>query len=328
MLCPQLVEDAVADMKIIPIQTAYQRKFERQRQIAGLEYHAAGHCVHIGRLSPGCLSCFIPDPSRANILAGTRCNLHCVYCVNRVEEEPDRLDRIRTKAAFLKEACLPQYSPRSISFSGGGEPLLYVDVIAGYMDVLNDIFAKKSNRPWFHVYTNGLFATTDTLLRLKDLGIDEMRFHLGASNFSKKVYRNLKRASALFKTVSVETPAWPPHRKNLFEMLPLLDDHGVRHLNLGEIEITPYNYGQIAKVLPDAEIYPCYEMHLYDGGLTYDLMEEVVRRKYRFSILDCSCFVKSIQRGQAKFSCHERVEGLVARPPEPATEERLQAGSG
>ena len=312
-------------MKIIPIQEAYQRKFERQKQIAGLEYHAAGHCVHVGRLSPGCLSCFIPDPFRANILAGTRCNLHCVYCVNRIEEEPARLDRIRTKAAFLKEARLPQYSPKSISFSGGGEPLLYVDVIAGYMEILNGIFAGKGNRPWFHVYTNGLLATEDALLRLRDLGIDEIRFHLGASDFSKKVYRHLRKASGLFKTISVETPAWPPHRKKLFEMLSRLDDHGVKHLNLGEIEITPYNYGRIAKALPGAEIYPCYEMHLYDEGLTYDLMEEVVRRNYCFSILDCSCFVKSIQRGEAKFVDHEDVTALVAGVPGPGTQGRVHS---
>jgi len=108
----------------------------------------------------------------------------------------------------------------------------------------------------------------------------------------------------------VETPSWPPHKKKLFEMLPRIDDLGVNHLNLAEIEITRYNYNRIAKILPKGEIYQCYEMHLYDGGLAYDIIEEVLRKKYSYSVLDCNCFVKSIQRSPAKWVAHQSVEGL------------------
>ncbi len=59
----------------------------------------------------------------------------------------------------------------------------------------------------------------ENLLILNVLGFDEVRFHLGASNFSAKVYENLGNATRLLKAVSVETPAWPPHREKLFEML-------------------------------------------------------------------------------------------------------------
>jgi len=108
----------------------------------------------------------------------------------------------------------------------------------------------------------------------------------------------------------VETPSWPPHKKKLFEMLPRIDDLGVNHLNLAEIEITRYNYNRIAKILPKGEIYQCYEMHLYDGRLAYDIIEEVLRKKYSYSVLDCNCFVKSIQRSPAKWVAHQSVEGL------------------
>ena len=115
-----------------------------------------------------------------------------------------------------------------------------------------------------------------------------------------------------FKAVSVETPAWPPHRKKLFAMLPRINDIGVKHLNLGEIEVTAYNYNNIARVLPRAKIYQCFAMHLYDGGLTYDLMEEVLKKKYAYSVLDCNCFIKSMQRGPGKHVRHQEISDLCA----------------
>ena len=298
-------------MKMLSIQEAYKRKFERQKKIKGLQYNASGHCVHIGRLSPGCYSCFAPDPFRHNITAGAKCNLNCSYC-DELTDEPEKTERIKLKASLLRQSRSSNYNPRSISFSGGGEPLLYMDVIKGYMKILHDIEKDTGKRPWYYLYTNGLLADPETLLQLKDLGFDEIRFHLGASDFSQEAYTNLRNAVPCFKAVTVETPAWPPHRKKLFEMLPLIDDIGVKHLNLGEIEISRHSYDKIAEILPDGEIYQCFEMHLYDDGLVYDIFEEVLAKNYSFSVLDCNCFVKSIQRGPAKWVRHEDINGLVA----------------
>lgn len=307
-------------MRLLPIQEAYARKFERQKTIPGLELHAAGHCAHAGRISPGCRGCFEPDPFRHNLLSGMSCNLDCVYCFRRGGSEPDRDARLRWKAKLVKDSYSPGYAPTAFSFSGGGEPLAYIETIRGYMDLLHQLEPKMARKPWYFLYTNGLLADHDTLLRLKDMGFDEIRFHPGASNFSRKVFRHMREAVRHFKAITVETPAWPPHRDQLFQMLPVLDDLGVKHLNLGEVEVTRANLDRILAVLPDAEIYPCYEMHLYDGGLVYDIIEEVIDRKYSFSVLDCNAFVKSIQRGPAKSVYCESAGGFIAEyvTPDPA----------
>ena len=57
-------------------------------------------------------------------------------------------------------------------------------------------------------------------------------------------------------------------------------------------------------------------MHLYDEGLVYDLMEEVVAKGYSFSVLDCNSFVKTIQRSPGKLVCHEDVSSSIRRVSE------------
>jgi pyruvate formate-lyase activating enzyme-like uncharacterized protein len=299
-------------MKLIPIQEAFQKKFARQQAIKELVYDAAGHCVHIGALSPGCAHCFVPDLAYSNIYCGNACNLNCVYChSNKKSAGIPAKGHLFTQAMLYKEQAKSRdFKPTAMSFSGGGEPLLYMDIISGYMKVLRDMEKRNGHKPWYYLYTNGVLAGPKVLARLKEMGFDEIRFHLGASNFSKAVYGNMKRAARYLKVVTVETPAWEPHRKELFAMLPLIEDIGVKHLNIGEIELNEFNYRGIAGVLPRGEFYQCYEPHLCDGGLVYDIIEEVIRRKYSYSVLDCNCFVKSMQRTPAKFTCRRISSGI------------------
>jgi len=114
-----------------------------------------------------------------------------------------------------------------------------------------------------------------------------------------------------FKAITVETPAWPPHRKQLFKMLPIIEGIGVKHLNLGEIDLNQNNLKRVIKALPKAKIYPCYELHLYDEGLVYDIIEKVIKKRYSYSVLDCNCFTKLMQRGQARRACFEDLENLT-----------------
>ncbi|MFA5168454.1 MAG: radical SAM protein [Candidatus Omnitrophota bacterium] len=306
-------------MKILSIQDVYQKKFDRQKRIKELSYHAAGHCVHLGKISPGCYGCFVPDRYRKNISVGNKCNLDCAYCTQEkiagkkrgAYEITNLLFKDITKKLLL-ESIQPDYQPLSISFSGGGEPLMHLNVISDFMCFFHDLHKNLKKKPWYYLYTNGTLADEDTLLRLKDLNFDEIRFHLGSTNFSGEVYKNMRNAVKYFKAISVETPAWPFHRKKLFDMLPKIEDIGVKHLNITEVEINKDNFKRISALLGEGEICQCGELQLYDGGLVYDIIEEVIRKRYSYSVLDCNCFVKSIQRTLGKWIFHEDVKGLCA----------------
>ncbi|MFH1857983.1 MAG: radical SAM protein [Candidatus Omnitrophota bacterium] len=242
-----------------------------------------------------------------------KCNRSCVYCTSGKDWRDVTKSKMQKKKLEISRiARLPGYNLQKFSFSGGGEPLLYMDRISDWMKFLRQLNKNLPRKPWYYLYTNGILADKKMLLRLRDLGFDEVRFHLGSSNFSKKVYKNVENAVAYFKAVTIETPAWPPHRKKLFEMLPIIEAMGVKHVNIGEIEINRHNFLRILEALPDAEIYAAHEVHMDDGGLVYDIFEEVIRKKYSYSVIDCSCFVKAIQRGKAGWITYRDLDGLFA----------------
>ena len=296
-------------MKLIPIQEAYQRKFERQSTLKELssEYKLdiSGYCARVGAISQGCVGCFIDSPAwSVRLGAGTSqpslCQCNCPYCFESDEawyrNQPAISDDWELSADmrrtilgyFLK--CDKLFAHTVYSFTGS-EGMLYLPVVKEYMKVFRgDVDKMLGCRGFAKIYTNGLLLTTDKIAKLKDYGIDEVRVHLGASNFSKTVYKNIEAAIHHLPVVSVETPAWPPHRKKLFEMLPILEDIGVQHLNLGQVEIDN-NRHMIDKALPTAEIYQTNGYFLDDGGLVEEIIKDVILNKYSYSVIDCNAFV-------------------------------------
>jgi len=127
----------------------------------------------------------------------------------------------------------------------------------------------------------------------KEIGIDEIRVHPSASNFSQEVYNNIKLAVQHIPTVTIEVPAWPPHRDKLMEMLPIIEDIGVKHLDICQIEITNNKQlERIEKELGPISIYQAFYPVMDDGGLVEDIMKEVLKKGYSYSVIDCNGFVK------------------------------------
>jgi pyruvate formate-lyase activating enzyme-like uncharacterized protein len=168
---------------------------------------------------------------------------------------------------------------------------------------------------WAKVYTNGTLLNLDNILRLKDSGFDEVRVHLGATSFSKTVYDNLRLAVKHIPTVTVETPSWSPHREKLFEMLPIIQDIGVKHLDICQVEIaSKAQLSRIEKALGNIELYQAFYPVMDDGGLVEDIMREVLDRRYTYSVLDCNGFVK---QSRGALSAHSYWSVLNRKyPPE------------
>jgi len=268
-----------------------EKRKKHRESIKGIKNNFLGHCIHVGKISYGCKNCYTSTKYNFSESLGTKCNLNCKYCLGK-KNLPEKTEaQIDDKIAMhYRNSLNPDYGkvgPQGFAFTMG-EPLLYIDRMEKYMKALKEIEKNKGTNPYYKVYTNGTLANKKTLKRLKKIGIMELRFHPSASNFSEVVYKNMEEAVKMGFIVAVEEPAYPKHREGLFKMLPRIDKIGVKHLQMCVVEVYDYNIGEIYSDYPEGLFFHDYHLHLYDEGLTYDIMKEVLDKKYKFSVLDCS----------------------------------------
>lgn len=286
-------------MIVVPFQEIMEEKLKRQKAIKELEFHASGHCVHIGKISPGCRMCFTGEAG-SGIQVGAKCMCNCPYCYydpNRGEESQKSINNKLSDFFFM--SLDPNWKPKIFSFQSTGETMMYMDELEKFAAILDNVSKNTGINQYRYIYTNGILANPANLERLKQMGVHEIRFHLSASNFSKNVYKNMEEAGKMGFSVSVEEPSWPHHREELFEMLPRLEAVGGKHLDMVEVQINKNNMRAIEQNYPGntARVFKDYYYHLYDEGLAYDIIEEVIKKNYHFSVIDCSSAVERCRHG-------------------------------
>ena len=283
-------------MHLVDSREVFLEKAKRRAGIKELEVHARGHCIHVGQISFGCGWCFAKK-ELFQLSCGDECMCRdtCVYCFFGGMFDQGAVRPYRHNLPDLVElASYPQWRPELVSYNSWGETLLaiangYEEVFLEAASIVNAIEQRHQYKVYKKLYTNGLLATDDMLTFLKNkLDVTEIRFHLSASNFSEIVYQHMRAAQRMGFVVVVEEPSLPSHREPLFEMLPRIDAIGVKHLDICEVEITQGNIQRLHALFPDGRMYRDGFSYLCDEGLVYDLIEEVVRRGYGFSVIDCN----------------------------------------
>ncbi|MEM5814394.1 MAG: radical SAM protein, partial [Candidatus Aenigmatarchaeota archaeon] len=113
----------------------------------------------------------------------------------------------------------------------GGEPLMKIDRVTGYIRLLKKAFGKRFH---IHLYTNGTLATDENLKKLHDAGLDELRIHMN----KEAVKKALKFPNW---SVGMEVPCLPGRENELFELVDYLESAGAQFLNLNELEFSDRN---------------------------------------------------------------------------------------
>ena len=189
----------------------------RREQIKELEYHAHGDCVHVGKISRGCKTCFVRNMySSFAVYTGCECNVSCGYCYyekNRNDQMWDTADKVKNNLADLYAMTVDGKTDFSeITYNSFGETLRYPAIIKEASDLIKRWEKDHDKRVYNHLYTNGILADKEMLEFLKDCGVIELRFHPSASFFSDKVMKNMKTASEMGFVVSVEEPSLPENK--------------------------------------------------------------------------------------------------------------------
>ncbi|MDD2310714.1 MAG: radical SAM protein, partial [Desulfuromonadaceae bacterium] len=133
----------------------------------------------------------------------------------------------------------------AMGFSGvsisGGEPLMTPDLTLAYLRAVRKRCGEDLHL-W--LYTNGTLLTSDLCSRLRDAGLNEIRFDLGAVRYNLK---KLRLAVGCISAVTVEIPAVPEDEEQLRRKMVEMVGAGVKHLNLHQMRLTPHNFGPLTE---------------------------------------------------------------------------------
>ena len=229
--------DAYAGLTFPGGESAAWYTAERDDLLAKITGRAVIGCggtkLDMRNISPGCRSCV--EGNWSCLFINGQCNTRCFYCPSR----QDAIGLPTTNAVSFRSpadyvAYLEQFGFRGMSLSGG-EPLLTPKRCLSFLGA-----AKKRLGDRLHtwLYSNGTLADHDILLQLRDAGLDEIRFDIGATGYS---LNKARLAVNIIPTVTVEIPAVPEDVTKLKEKMSEMADAGIGHLNLHQLRLTPHN---------------------------------------------------------------------------------------
>lgn len=227
-----------------------------------------------GNLSPSCLHCRTGAGSETFILS-LKCNRDCYFCTNKnqldyesgkdsVNDIVERYDRMTSACGTLLSAGIT-----------GGEPLLFPEKCAEFIRHVKS----RDSRTLVRIYTNGDLADKDTLMRLADAGLDEIRFGLKFNDddiVPENLYQNLETAVGIIPGTVVEVPVKPGGFEAMKTLLDRSEAMGVYSVNLLEFLfpwVNPEEYvksGYRVKKTP----YRILHNYTYAGGLPIEGSEE------------------------------------------------------
>lgn len=195
---------------------------------------ASGTKMDMSRLSPGCRVCVAGQWSC--LFVSGQCNGRCFYCPTPQDDVGGPVtNTLAFDSAPDYAAYIEAFGFKGVSISGG-EPLLTLDRAILYIQTVKERFGAGVHT-W--LYTNGTRVTRRILISLRDAGLDEIRFNIGATSYHLK---KAAMAAGIIPTVTVEIPAIPEELGRLKCLMASLCDAGVSHLNLHQLRLTPYNF--------------------------------------------------------------------------------------
>ena len=289
---------------------AAQTERGERLQAIGQRLHLAfkGTKPHIGPLSPGCRICGEGDWSC--LFVNGKCNCRCFYCPSSQDEiGVPTTNRVPFARPADYAAYVDRFGFRGISISGG-EPLFTPVLTLRFLQAV----AQSKNRPLHRwMYTNGTLLTADLVKKLRDAGLNEIRFDLSAVAYDLK---RVRLAVGQIPMVTVEIPAIPEDFQLVINLLPQLKAIGVDHLNLHQLRLNPFNRDQLDK--RNYTYLHGEKVTVLESELTaLALMQHVVEQNIDLPVNYCaSVFQQRFQRAAAR----RKSARLMVKPHESITE--------
>jgi pyruvate formate-lyase activating enzyme-like uncharacterized protein len=200
------------------------------------------HSFNLGELPLGCKYC-VRGEKLVLFVTGV-CPRKCYFCP--VSDQKFQHDviyanerKVETADDIIKEAKLMDAKGAGIT---GGDPLSKLARTVEYIKLLKEQFGQKFH---IHLYTSLNLATEETMKKLFDAGLDEIRFHLDLD--SKQLWDKLILARKFSWKIGVEIPLIPTKEKETFAVLEFVKDK-IDFLNLNELEVADNSQSKLGEM--------------------------------------------------------------------------------
>lgn len=239
----------------------------------------------------GCVSCLFGTGLNA-IRKTNKCNLNCKFCydygqLNDIPPVGEDVWEIGGTKFYEKDIDLllsVYQKPTGVSYVYL-EPFMEIEKYYAVIKKFSDAGIYQ------HLYTNGTLATEETLKKLGEVGLDEIRFNLGASNCSDRVIENIAIAKKYIKSVGIESPMTPEFFEGFLKKKEMILETKLDFINCAELHLNENNiynyYGENMYISRFGYISP-----IWSRQLTLKLMKIADEEKWDLVVHDCSNYTK------------------------------------
>ena len=243
------------------------------------------------KFSKGCRSC-LTGTGLSAIRKTNKCNIQCRFCYNygeldRIPPIGEGMWQIGGTKFYEKDIDLLlsiQQKPTGISYVYL-EPFMEIEKYYGIIRKFADAGIHQ------HMYTNGLLCTEENLKALGEVGLDELRFNLGASNCHDKVIENIRIAKKYIPYVGIETPMTPEFYESFMKKKDVILATGLDFMNCAGLHLNPNNIGNYeGEPMYIARL--GYVSPIWSREITFKLMKMAGEENWPIVVHDCSNHTK------------------------------------
>lgn len=197
------------------------------------------YSYNIKQLPIGCQYCVRGE--KLVIFVTGICPRKCTFCP--VSDQKFQLDvsfanerKIDTFSDIIKEAKLMKAKGAGIT---GGDPLSKLDRTIEYIQRLKQEFGEQFH---VHLYTSLNLVSIESLSKLHQAGLDEIRFHLDLDD--NKFWERLELARGFDWGVGVEVPLILGREEKMKKLIDFVKDR-IDFLNMNELEIADNEHSSL-----------------------------------------------------------------------------------
>lgn len=192
--------------------------------------------AHTGRLSEGCRLCHIG--AKMVLFVTGLCGRGCFYCPVSEEKRGKDIVYANERPVLTDSDVIEEVKRMGALGTGitGGEPLVRLDRTLHYIKLLKSEFGNKHH---IHLYTC-VAPDDETLVKLKEAGLDEIRFHPPVDTWDTFRETLFNHALRYAKEIGLDAGVEIPAIKSVPEIERAIRDMN-GFLNLNELEYSDTN---------------------------------------------------------------------------------------